>query len=74
MAAIRLRQMRGLYGLLEDNTGSAHGQPRTLIDSRSAWAIKSGACWHWLGGETFVSFDKKAVALVMAQGQSARVL
>ena len=29
---------------------------------------------NWLGGETFVSFDKKAVALFMAQGQSARLL
>lgn len=28
----------------------------------------------WLGGETFVSFDKKAVALLVAQGQSARLL
>jgi predicted nucleic-acid-binding protein len=27
-----------------------------------------------LGGETFVSFDKKAVALLTAQGQSARLL
>lgn len=29
---------------------------------------------QWLGGETFVSFDKKAVALLTAQGQSARLL
>jgi predicted nucleic-acid-binding protein len=29
---------------------------------------------QWLGGETFVSFDKKAVALLAAQGQSARLL
>ena len=29
---------------------------------------------HWLGGETFVSFDKKVVALLKAQGQSARLL
>ena len=29
---------------------------------------------NWLGGETFVSFDKKAVALIAAQGQSARQL
>jgi len=29
---------------------------------------------NWLGGETFVSFDKKAVALLMAQGQLARLL
>ena len=28
----------------------------------------------WLGGETFVSFDKKAVALLTAAGQSARLL
>lgn len=29
---------------------------------------------NWLGGETFVSFDKKAVALMKAQGYSARIL
>ena len=29
---------------------------------------------HWLGGDTFVSFDKKAVALLKAQGQQARFL
>jgi predicted nucleic-acid-binding protein len=29
---------------------------------------------NWLGGETFVSFDKKAVALLAAQGQAARLL
>jgi predicted nucleic-acid-binding protein len=28
----------------------------------------------WLGGETFISFDKKAVALLTAQGHSARLL
>jgi predicted nucleic-acid-binding protein len=29
---------------------------------------------NWLGGETFVSFDKKTVALLTAQGQLARLL
>lgn len=29
---------------------------------------------RWLGGETFVSFDRKAVALLAAQGQSTRLL
>lgn len=29
---------------------------------------------QWLGGETFVSFDKQAVALLTAQGQVARLL
>lgn len=29
---------------------------------------------HWLGGETFVSFDKEAVAILAAQCQSARLL
>jgi predicted nucleic-acid-binding protein len=28
----------------------------------------------WLGGETFVSFDKNSVALLEKQGQAARVL
>ena len=28
----------------------------------------------WLGGETFVSFDKKAVSLVSQQGRQARLL
>lgn len=28
----------------------------------------------WLGGETFVSFDKQAVALLTAHGQAARLL
>lgn len=28
----------------------------------------------WLGGETFVSFDKKAVALLLTQDQSAQLL
>lgn len=28
----------------------------------------------WLGGETFVSFDKKAVSLLVSQGQRARLL
>jgi hypothetical protein len=29
---------------------------------------------NWLGGETFVSFDKKAVKRLTAQGESARLL
>jgi predicted nucleic-acid-binding protein len=29
---------------------------------------------NWLGGETFVSFDKKAVALIAKQGARARLL
>jgi predicted nucleic-acid-binding protein len=29
---------------------------------------------QWLGGETFVSFDKKAVALLSGQGLAARLL
>ena len=29
---------------------------------------------NWLGGETFVSFDKKAVGLLAAQGRSTRLL
>ncbi|NPD69666.1 type II toxin-antitoxin system VapC family toxin (plasmid) [Lichenicola cladoniae] len=29
---------------------------------------------RWLGGEVFVSFDKKAVALIAKQGQQTRLL
>jgi predicted nucleic-acid-binding protein len=29
---------------------------------------------RWLGAECFVSFDKKAVALLVAQGQEARLI
>lgn len=29
---------------------------------------------RWLGGETFVSFDKKAVQMLKAQGAAARLL
>jgi len=29
---------------------------------------------RWLGGDTFVSFDKKAVSLIAKQGQQARLL
>ena len=29
---------------------------------------------RWLGGETFVSFDRQAVALLETQGQAARML
>jgi predicted nucleic-acid-binding protein len=29
---------------------------------------------NWLGADTFVSFDKQAVSLLLAQGKSARLL
>jgi predicted nucleic-acid-binding protein len=29
---------------------------------------------QWLGGETFVSFDRKAVAVLSKQGRDARLL
>ncbi|MDR0458386.1 MAG: type II toxin-antitoxin system VapC family toxin [Burkholderiaceae bacterium] len=29
---------------------------------------------RWLGGETFISFDKKAVALLSSRGNAARLL
>jgi predicted nucleic-acid-binding protein len=29
---------------------------------------------NWLGGESFVSFDKKAIALLSAQGQQAQLI
>jgi len=29
---------------------------------------------NWLGGDTFVSFDKRAVSLIARQGQQAKLL
>jgi predicted nucleic-acid-binding protein len=29
---------------------------------------------NWLGGDTFVSFDKKAVSVIVKQGQQAKLL
>lgn len=46
-----------------------------MLDARGDFA--DGVIAHdgkWLGGETFFSFDKKAVALLAKQGQDARLL
>ena len=45
------------------------------VVSAQAWAM-SGSIHegNWLGGETIVSFDKKAVSLIVQQGQQARLL
>ena len=46
-----------------------------MLDAGSDFA--DGVIAHegaWLGGETFVSFDRKAVALLAEQGMSAQLL
>jgi predicted nucleic-acid-binding protein len=43
----------------------------------AGWDFADGAIAYegrWLGAETFVSFDKKAVEMLSSAGQSARVL
>jgi predicted nucleic-acid-binding protein len=47
----------------------------TMLDAGGDFA--DGAIAHegnWLGADTFVSFDKQAVSLLVAQGKSARLL
>jgi predicted nucleic-acid-binding protein len=47
----------------------------TMLDAGGDFA--DGVIAHegqWLGGETFVSFDKKAVEMLKAQGVAARLL
>jgi predicted nucleic-acid-binding protein len=47
----------------------------TMLDAGGDFA--DGAIAHegnWLGADTFVSFDKQAVTLLVAQGKSARLL
>ncbi len=44
---------------------------------RSGGDFADGVIAHegsWLGGETFVSFDRKAVLLISGRGQAARLL
>lgn len=46
-----------------------------VLDAGGDFADGVIACdGNWLGGEAFVSFDKKAVALLAAQGRQARLL
>ncbi|KPF70828.1 DNA-binding protein [Bosea sp. AAP35] len=47
----------------------------SLLDAGGDFA--DGAIYHegeWLGGEMFVSFDRKAVTLLKAQGRAAQLL
>lgn len=47
----------------------------SLLDAGGDFA--DGAIFHegeWLGGEIFVSFDRKAVTRLKAQGRAARLL
>jgi len=47
----------------------------TLLDAGGDFADRMIAYeGNWLGAETFVSFDKKAVKLMAAQGKPARLL
>jgi len=46
-----------------------------LLEAGGDFADAVMACeGAWLGGETFVSFDRKAVKLLTGQGQPARLL
>lgn len=46
-----------------------------MLDAGGDFADGVIACeGNWLGADTFVSFDKKAVKLMDAQGKSARLL
>ena len=46
----------------------AFGRQQQFADGLIAYEGK------WLGGDTFVSFDKKAVPLLSGQGEAARLL
>ena len=59
-----------------------HGLTLILCEDHSAPVVNAQA-WcrsgsinegRWLGGETFVSFDRAAVSLLTEQGESARLL
>jgi len=68
-----------LEALLNTHTVSVN---RAAVDAGVA-VLKAGGDFadgliayegNWLGGDTFVSFDKRAVSLLSAQGKQARLL
>jgi len=69
-----------VYGFQQADAASAVNRPAVeagllVLDAGGDFADGVIAYeGHWLGGETFVSFDKKAVAMLTAQGQSTRLL
>ncbi len=58
---------------MQDDPGQAQKAAAVLLEGDFADGVIAYE-GSWLGGETFVSFDKKAVSLLVAQGQSARLL
>jgi hypothetical protein len=52
----------------------AVGTGLAVLDAGAISPMVIPAYDRWLGGETFVSFDKEAVKLLSALGQSSRLL
>jgi predicted nucleic-acid-binding protein len=71
--AATIQGLLGTRNILLDSTAVNAGL--TTLDAGADFAdgviAYEGA---WLGGETFVSFDKKAVEALMKQGQKAKLL
>jgi predicted nucleic-acid-binding protein len=70
---------RTILGLLDaENVIADHGAVEAGLKAMEAGAdFADGVIVHegrWLGGEIFVSFDKKAVSVASEQGQKARLL
>lgn len=71
--ASALRTMLAADNVATDMPGVTAGL--AMLDGGGDFA--DGVIAHagrWLGGETFVSFDKQAVELLVAQGEKARLL
>jgi predicted nucleic-acid-binding protein len=71
--AATLRQMRDTQKVVLDTPALDAGL--AVLDAGGDFA--DGVIAHegaWLGGETFVSFDKKAVAVLSAQGHKTHLL
>jgi hypothetical protein len=64
-----------LIGIAACDQSAAAEAGLALLDAGGDFA--DGVTAHeggWLGADTFVSFDRKAVTLMEAQGKSARLL
>jgi predicted nucleic-acid-binding protein len=71
--AIALHTLLGAANVVVDRPAVEAG----LAVLRAGGDFADGLIAHegsWLGGETFVSFDKKAIAVLTKQGRRARLL
>ena len=70
--ATSIRRLLDLRNVVVNRPAVAAGLG--ILDAGGDFASVIAYDGEWLGGETFVSFDKRAVSLIARQGQPSRLL